>query len=272
MSLLTQSDIVTAINNGTLIHNGDVSKAQTCSYDMTVGTIFRDGQVFDSAHPPAQGQVVIEPGEVVTMLTREEVHLPNDIAATAYAMNSLSSEGFLVLNPGHVDPGYKGPLEIKAVNFRKVPLALSIGDPVFTVVFQKVGKQTPGYQNNVLSLVDKVRNVRKKEVEQSAKSISNLVALTGPFQTEDGVKKLIATHWMTWAMIVFAFVAMLASLVAAIPVIRGESSKQEKTETISQNSATPTAPLNSCDKSKSIKSMADKPTTERPCIKENSSK
>ena len=176
------------------------------------------------------------------MLTAEKLSLPNDIAATAYAMNSQSSEGFLVLNPGHVDPGYEGPLEIKAVNLRKVPLALGIGDPIFTVIFQSLGQDTQGYDKNK-SLDDKIRAVRKKDVELTIKSMGDLVALNSPFPTKEEVAEIITKHWASRAMFIFtlitmiaAVVAMVAGLIAAYPVIEGKPKTPNKIEITHQTS------------------------------------
>jgi deoxycytidine triphosphate deaminase len=249
MTILTKKDIEDRINLGKLISNGNLNRVSTCSYDMAVGTIFKDGLVIDSTLPPAERHIIVKPGEVVTMLTSEELHLPKDIAATAYAMNSRSSEGFLVLNPGHVDPGFNGPLEIKAINLRKVSLVLCLEDPIFTVIFQKL-EMTEGYKNHCLILEDRKREVRKKELELTVRSISDLVALNGPFPTEEGVKKLIFTHWMTWLMFLLTVAAAFGGVVAAIPVLKGESSNPEKPVVVIQNPNACTDMQNPVEKSK----------------------
>ena len=118
MSLLTDKEIKDYLSQNKLIIDGDLNLVSPSSYDMRVGTIFRDGQIINSSHAKCADPVIINPGEVVTMLTYETLDLPPNIAATAYAMNSQSLDGFLVLNPGHIDPGYKGTLSIKALNLR----------------------------------------------------------------------------------------------------------------------------------------------------------
>lgn len=266
MPLLTETEILAEISIGKLIQNGDPNRVSTCSYDMAVGIIFRKGQVIDSSSPPKDQQIVVNPGEVVTMLTAEILNLPNDIAATAYAMNSKSSEGFLVLNPGHVDPGYIGALEIKAINLRKVPLALGIGNKIFTVVFQRVGNMTQGYGHNI-SPEDKLVSVQKKDVELSVGSISELVDLTGPFTTEEKVKKLILSHWMTWIIFMLTFIAAAASVIGVFLVLMGGPNKQDKSDINAQLPTATTVTINLCDKSKSVKSI-----TEHPCINANPNK
>src|SRR4029078_7557169 len=112
MSLLTQPEIVAEMQKG-MIRNGDPSRVPPSSYDMVVGTVFRNGKVFKHDQPGGLEPIVIAPGEVMTMLTLEELRLHQDVAATAFAMNAQSSQGLLVMNPGHIDPGYDGALTVK---------------------------------------------------------------------------------------------------------------------------------------------------------------
>jgi deoxycytidine triphosphate deaminase len=218
MPILTGKEILDGIDKG-LITNHDKNRVSTCSYDLAVGRVFRDGKVIGPNNPPAHQQIIVAPGEVVTLLTAEELHLPNNVAATAYAMNSQSSEGFLVLNPGHVDPGYEGPLEIKAINLRKVPFALTMGDPVFTVVFDRLSKSTSGYNKNK-PLEETIRAVRKKEVELTVRTIGDLVAENGPFPTRDEVSKMIRDQLNAWLMNAVIIITMIAAIIAAYPIVR----------------------------------------------------
>jgi len=105
MSILTDKEIEQEIDSRSLILKADKSNIQACSYDMTIGTIFTgDGDKINNAHEKAKEPKVIKPGEIVSFFTEEELDLPDNISATAFAMNSWSSKGLLVLNPGHIDP------------------------------------------------------------------------------------------------------------------------------------------------------------------------
>src|SRR5947208_2986327 len=124
MTILRYEDIDAAITGGELLVNAVNASIQPASYDLRVGTIFREGQIINADHPEHARQFSIQPGELVSIFTLEELKLPADIAGFAFAMNALSSQGLLVLNPGHVDPGYKGPLTVKAINLRKTPISI----------------------------------------------------------------------------------------------------------------------------------------------------
>jgi deoxycytidine triphosphate deaminase len=211
MAILTDKEIQDLINKNQLVVGANNDLINPSSYDMRVGTIFRDGQIINRTHVRGSDPVIVKPGEVVTMLTQESLELPANIAATAYAMNSQSLDGFLVLNPGHVDPGYKGSLSIKAINLRKVDLCLSIGEQIFTVVFQKL-------EQNVLKPYSKVKNkndreleINKNEVEKSMKSIADLMSFT-----PEDIDKRIAKHWSNKIYNSLAFAAAVFSIISAV--------------------------------------------------------
>lgn len=211
MAILTDEEIHAYINNNQLVIGAESTLVQSSSYDMRVGTIFRDGQIINSNHTKGRDPIIIKPGEVVTMLTLESLELPANIAATAYAMNSQSLDGFLVLNPGHIDPGYKGSLSIKAINLRKVDLCLSIGEQIFTIVFQKLAKNVSNPYNKVKSQNDRELEINKNEVEKSMKSIADLMSFT-----PEDIDKRITKHWSNKLYNSLAFAAAVFSIISAI--------------------------------------------------------
>lgn len=222
VGILCKKDIINEMENGRLIKKADRKSVEPCSYDMKIGTIFRDGQIVNESHPKANEQVMVQPGEVISVFTLEELDLPNNIAATAFAMNSQSSRGLLVLNPGHIDPGFEGPLTVKALNLRKVPLALSRVDPIFTVVFERLPEKTEKYNRNK-SRKDLERKFNKGDVETAPRDLAELVVLSKkyPFPTRQGqeVKDIVKGHWSSWVALSFMFIAAIAAIVAAVAAI-----------------------------------------------------
>ena len=106
VGILVKQDIEEAMDRGELLANASKQNLRSCSYDLRIGTIFRNGQLINDIHPEANLQVIIQPGEIISIFTLEEVILSDDIMATVFAINAQSSRGLLVLNPGHIDPGF----------------------------------------------------------------------------------------------------------------------------------------------------------------------
>ncbi len=173
--ILNDEAIKREITQGKLVFNGSVSAVNSCSYDMTVGTIFRSGTRVKSDDPSHPTQVIIQPGEIISLFTKEELHLPDDIMATAFAMNAMSSQGILVLNPGHVDPGYKGPLTVRAINVRQTPKAITIGTEIFTVIFERLpARSKQPFTRNVSREKSEIK-YNEMDLEQNPGSLADLV-------------------------------------------------------------------------------------------------
>ena len=75
--------------------------------------------------------------------------------------------GILALNAGHIDPGYDGPIVIRLINIRSIPWVLTMGDPIFTVVFQTLNYEAPiGRQAiSATDMLKKCRDIRQRIVE-----------------------------------------------------------------------------------------------------------
>jgi deoxycytidine triphosphate deaminase len=210
--MLNRQEIAHLVASHGLIRSYDANRLEAASYDMVIGTIFRHEQILNVSHPKAKDPVVLEPGEVVTMLTLEELNLPPDICGTAYAMNAQSSEGLLVMNPGHVDPGYQGPLTVVAVNLRKVPLALQLEDRIFTIVFSRLAAASSHpYKNKFGSRDEFERAVNKKVVEKSIGSLKHLLSMS-----EADIRGLIRDHWTTRFVFGISVLGTIAAVIAAV--------------------------------------------------------
>lgn len=214
--IFTKQDIETAINRGELIMNASLECLQACSYDMRVGTIFKEGQIINESRSQANEQFTVQPGEIISIFTLEEISLPSNIMATVFAINEQSSRGLLVLNPGHIDPGFKGPLTVKVLNLRKAPLTISRKTHIFTVVFQGIANSTTSPYNKNISREQREQNFNATDVEVAARNLAELVVLgkDSPYPTRQEVKDIVQTHWLTWLTFFLAFIAALFSIIA----------------------------------------------------------
>jgi deoxycytidine triphosphate deaminase len=240
LGILTYDDILAELKQGKLITHGIESNVEACSYDLRVGTIFKEGQIITGE----QGQVILQPGDIVSLFTLEELDLPADIAATAFAMNAMSSQGILVLNPGHVDPGYKGPLTVRVINLRATPKSIDLKTNIFTVVFERLPKVTSKpYPPIKDDRVGRERKFNSSDVEQNPHSMARLVMLgkDRPLMTGDEVDRRIREHWTT-ALIFVA--TLVAAVFAVVAVLRSESARPTQTNSPPLiQMATPSPPI-----------------------------
>ncbi len=208
--ILNSLQIEYAFQNYSLADCYDSKCLQPCSYDLRVGTIYKEGRMIENDLP-----VDIEPGEIVTIHTIESLKLPDDMAATVFPINSQSSEGFMVLNPGHIDPGYHGVLTVKAINLTKNCLSRMRGDRIFTIIFEKLPCETQSYQHNI---EDDEKKRRQLKIERDI-SPQNLFKIPTYWKggrvfayTENDVKALITGHWLGLVTLIIALLALIVSV------------------------------------------------------------
>jgi len=256
-NVLVRDEILERIRIGQLVVGAaDPDKrVRGCSFDLTVGTIFWGGRVLrrNSADPQ---QVVVPPGGVVGIFTDESLNLPSDVYGTAFAINAMSSKGFLVLNSGHVDPGFEGPLTVKALNVRKTSIAISQGDPIFTVLFTPIGRPAPPFRGNK-SVADREREFNAETVQSSPQTLGEMIAVdpNGPFPTRDQVRDMVRSDAIVRITLGLTFVAAVASVLALFGVTVGEKGRDVQ-------SAVPAVSTQSTQSIPSTRDVTRKPRNE----------
>ena len=133
--------------------NGRQFDIQNDSCDLSAGTAVwktptsnrYGGSVETRSYSPEssgylQPTVTVHPGQMIFVVTREDIAMPPDLCGTVYSRNSLALAGILALNAGHVDSGYHGPIVIRLINLRAIPWTLTLGDAIFTITFQTVDR------------------------------------------------------------------------------------------------------------------------------------
>ena len=217
MSILPARTIRAEIAAGRLIKNADPDQVQPCSYDLRIGTIFQNGKSITQPHAGAADQIELKPGGVVSMFTLEELSLPADVCATVFPLNSQSSKGLLVLNPGHVDAGFNGAITVKLLNISRHEKILKLGEPIFTAIFDRLEAPTnEPYPPATTTRVQRERAFAQNDLNESPDTLSKLVGEL----TDDHVNKLIRAHWYSRATLLVATVAAVFALIAAFPVFK----------------------------------------------------
>lgn len=212
--IITKQDLEDLIfTHNKLLYEASKQNLQACSYDLRIGTIFRENEI---QKPDEQKIIDIKPGEILNLFTMEEIDLPSNIAAVVYPINSQSSRGLLVLNPGHIDPGYTGPITIKAVNLNRVPLPINRGMEIFTIIFHVLPKATTSPYQEKVNRNDQEKKYLKELITQDTNNISQIISMQSgaPFPTEEEVKSMIRTHWLSWITFGLAFIAAITGVIS----------------------------------------------------------
>jgi len=175
--------------------NFQAQNLESCSYDLRVGSIFKGKEIFSEQllKPDEKNIIELKPSEIVTLLTLEEVNLPSNIYGTVFAMNRFSSRGFLILNPGHIDPGYKGPISICAINLSKDTVALQIGKTkIFTIIFDRLEKDAEAFKNDEKFLaLDRKGKDEYFSIDRSRKLSTSFFDLIKVHEYKDHLEKVL---------------------------------------------------------------------------------
>lgn len=141
LELLNQGELVTGLDLGTGEERySRAAPVQPCSVDLRIGEIYIPGRhrgKIGSQGMPSDFEV-LPPGGTAVVMTLERCKLPSDIGAIGFPPNTVSAEGILMTNPGHVDPGFEGPLMFTVINMSQRGYPLQKKNKIVTLLFFKV--------------------------------------------------------------------------------------------------------------------------------------
>lgn len=112
------------------------SPIQPSSIDLHIGKICVPAE--DVSQPPSErtsGRHSLVPGQTAVLTTRECLRMGPNLAAIGFPPSHVSVQGILMTNPGHVDPGYVGPMHLTVINMGRDSYDVSINDAIVTVLF-----------------------------------------------------------------------------------------------------------------------------------------
>jgi deoxycytidine triphosphate deaminase len=151
VSLLRDQELVALVQNGVIqelelesfdpaVTDARHSPIQASSVDLHIGGIMIPG-ITDGLGSVGQPRTryALATGGTAVVTTREELALPDDIAAFGFPPSRVSLQGLLMTNPGHVDPGYRGPLRFTVINMGQLPFELRTGDAIVTLLCIRLG-------------------------------------------------------------------------------------------------------------------------------------
>jgi len=141
--VLTDEDLTLLGNSGLLISAGyDSSQVKQSCYELRVGKVAYFLSKPESERKKTvdeQNPLILRPLEVVTIITYEEVSLPDFVLGRMISKGHLFSIG---LSPviTYADPGFSGNLGITFINLSKRNIKFGYKEPICKIEFEKLGK------------------------------------------------------------------------------------------------------------------------------------
>ena len=128
--IITADELKQVISDESYIQSGSLECAEGIKYDFRLGSRFLkayfgrpiDFNEINSAEELKKA--VVDPGEVVFVLSRERICLPKDVYIQLNPKRSLSQDGIELLGGLTVDPGYEGHLVFGLRNVAGKPYVL----------------------------------------------------------------------------------------------------------------------------------------------------
>ncbi|MCD6050926.1 MAG: hypothetical protein K0Q55_2329, partial [Verrucomicrobia bacterium] len=131
----SENPILTNVPTPALWYSSN-SPLQPSSMDLHIGKIFLPAAT-GKENEETQGRddgYSLPPGGTVVVSTLEEVHLPSNLAGIAFPASRVCFRGILMTNPGHVDPGYSGPLRFTIINMGREHYPIECGGVIATLL------------------------------------------------------------------------------------------------------------------------------------------
>ncbi len=155
-TLVTGKALHAAVAGETFIRGGDPNAVDNVKYDLRLGAQALKASI---GLPKAIDQMQdsekwIEPGEVVFILTQEELHLPPNMIATLSPKRAITHRGITVLGGFAIDPGYSGCLWFGLHNFSSSRYALRSGTKLIACLFYELDEdEARNYDCNSMETV-----------------------------------------------------------------------------------------------------------------------
>ncbi|MHB1527535.1 MAG: dCTP deaminase domain-containing protein [Candidatus Dormibacteria bacterium] len=140
--VLTEVELKKAVTDQDFIVDGDADAVEGLKYDFTLGPkmLFGHRNPMDVSELPEleRTQLVVKPGELVYVMSQEQLNLPGNIKAELSPKRTISHLGIMVLGGFCVDPGYKGRLVFALYNLATIPFPLEVGRKLIAAQFYRL--------------------------------------------------------------------------------------------------------------------------------------
>lgn len=125
--------------------------ASNATYDLRVGTLYRDHHDDGATQVEDNGAIDLYPGAALIIQAEERVHFPRTIFGQIVPKVSLLQEG-VSNTSSKVDPGYRGPLLITVFNLGRKPHTFKPGTPFCNLYLLRVEPESQPYSKDPQAL------------------------------------------------------------------------------------------------------------------------
>ncbi len=173
---ITGVKIKNLVEQGKIIENGSISNCGALKYDFTLSdeilkSDFSTPIKFDELSVEERRKALIQPGEVVYVLTKEKVNLPSNMYMSLSANRGMSEYGVLTLGGFAVDPGYSGRLMFGLYNYSSTPFTLIPNSKLIGGIF---------YQLNENEVIDTDLLERPKPIDEFPARLVSIISKYSP--------------------------------------------------------------------------------------------
>lgn len=154
--IITGAELKSLIENGGVIQNADIKCAEGIKYDFRLGSKLLKSYFGDPIDiekdlvtVEQRNKAVVDPGEVVFVLSQERLSLPKDIYIQLSPKRSLSQDGIELLGGLTVDPRYEGYLVFGLKNVAGKPYKLRVGTKIVGANFFKLSDAEEVGEDNI---------------------------------------------------------------------------------------------------------------------------
>ncbi len=149
---LLDFDIIYQARRNGLLSPFDEKRLKGASYDLRAGDwvwVVRSQQDggYDKLSLKDIGEIIINPGQTVTIYSLERINLSNDMKARISLRSHWAIKG-LYFNGGIVDPGYTGILFFNVTNLGTSPITIEYGAGLVTIEFVRMDQPSQRLYND----------------------------------------------------------------------------------------------------------------------------
>ncbi len=148
-TMVTGRELRTAVESATFLQGGVVDCAEGVKYDFRLSPRILKAKFTRPVDANQLSEIekrdlIVDPGEVVFVLTEERLKLPMNMVAQLSPKRKLSHAGILTLGGFCIDPGYEGRLLFGLFNFSSTPFPLIPGKKLVAATFFRLEGQELG--------------------------------------------------------------------------------------------------------------------------------